>query len=148
MSSFFPERANIFIDDHIVTPLLAKENEEANAISETYKYDPESNLTITTLETSMQSDFGAPDHPDGNNIGKTYSDNAKPRSRCQLLKSATMFLLAVGNIAAWVLSFVYTPFGTSSWRSILVFVAGGICLITTLMMIVNEWKLLSYPVSE
>ena len=48
MSSFFPERANIFIDDHIVTPLLAKENEEANKITETYKYDPESNLTTTT----------------------------------------------------------------------------------------------------
>ncbi len=149
MSSFFPERANIFIDDHIVTPLLAKENEEANAISETYKYDPESNLTTTTLETSVQSEFGLPDHPDCNNIGKTtYSDDAEPRSRCQLLKSIIMILLAVGNIAAWILSFVYTPFGSSPWHSILVFVAGSICLITTLMMIVNEWRILSYPVSE
>ena len=146
MSSFFPDRATVFIDDHIVTPLLAKENEEANAISETYKYDPESNLTTTTLETSMQSEFGAPD-PDGNII-KTFHEDAKPRSRCQLLKSVIMILLAVGNIAAWVLSFVNNPFGASSWHSILIFVTGGICLLTTLMMIVNERRIMSYPASE
>eukprot|EP00984_Skeletonema_dohrnii_P033751 scaffold31343_cov67-Skeletonema_dohrnii-CCMP3373.AAC.1 len=95
MSSFFPERANMFIDDHIVTPLLAKENEEAN----TYKYDPESNLTTTTLETSVQSDYGAPDP--GGHIVKNYNDNTKPRSCCQRLKSAIMILLAAGNTAAW-----------------------------------------------
>jgi len=146
MSSFFPERANIFIDDHIVTPLLAKENEEAGNITETYKYDPESNLTTTTLETSVQSDYGAPD-PDGH-IVKNYNDDTKPRSCCQRLKSAIMILLAAGNTAAWVLSFVYTPFGTSSWHSVLMFVTGGICLITTLMMVVNERRILSYPASE
>mmetsp|Transcript_12122 Transcript_12122/g.18169 ORF Transcript_12122/g.18169 Transcript_12122/m.18169 type:complete len:1027 (-) Transcript_12122:131-3211(-) len=143
MSSFFPERANIFIDDHIVTPLLAKENEEANKITETYKYDPESNLTTTTLETSVQSDYGAHD-PDGH-IVKNYNDDTNPRSCCQRLKSAIMILLAAGNTAAWVLSFVYTPFGTSSWHSVLIFVTGGICLITTLMMVVNERRILSYP---
>jgi hypothetical protein len=146
MSSFFPERANVFIDDHIVTPLLAKENEEADKITRTFKYDPESNLTNTTLETSLQSDYGAPDHPDVNYV-KNFDDDAKPRSCCQLFKSVIMILLAVGNVTAWVLSFVYNPFGMS-WNSVVVFVTGGICLITTLMMIVNERRILSYPTSE
>jgi hypothetical protein len=151
MSSFFPERANVFIDDHIVTPLLAKENEEADNIRKTYTYDPESNLTTTTLETSLQSDYGAPDHPDGSGGGsnnvKNFDDDAKPKSCCQLFKSVIMILFAVGNITAWVLSFVYDPFGLS-WNSFVVYVAGGICLITTLMMIVNERRILSYPTSE
>ena len=147
MSSFFPERANIFIDDHIVTPLLAKENEEANNLTETYKYDPESNMTTTTLETSMFSEYGAPNDPDGN-VVKNYDDDAKPRTCCQLLKSVIMILLAAGNTAAWVLAFVYKPYVTSSWHSIVIFVTGSICLLTTLMMIVNERRILSYPTSE
>ena len=146
MSSFFPERANVFIDDHIVTPLLAKENEEADKITETYKYDPESNLTTTTLETSLQSDYGAPEYQDGNHIKRNFDDDAKT-ARCQLFKSVIIILLAVGNITAWVLSFVYNPFGMT-WNSIVVFVTGVICLITTLMMIVNERRILSYPTSE
>lgn len=145
MSSFFPERANVFIDDHIVTPLLAKENEEADKITETYKYDPESNLTTTT-ETSLQSDYGAPEYQDGNHIKRNFDDDAKT-ARCQLFKSVIIILLAVGNITAWVLSFVYNPFGMT-WNSIVVFVTGVICLITTLMMIVNERRILSYPTSE
>ena len=147
MSSFFPQRANIFIDDHIVTPLLAKENEEANNIKDTYKYDPESNMTITTLETSMFSEYGAPEDPDGN-IVKHYNDDPKPRSCCQLFKSVFMILLAAGNTAAWVLAFIYKPYATSSWHSLVMFITGGICLLTTLMMVVNEKRILSYPTSE
>ena len=43
MSKYFPERANVFIDDHIVTPLLAKDYEEADNITKSFnnKYDPE-----------------------------------------------------------------------------------------------------------
>ncbi len=62
MSAYFPERANVFIDDNIIAPLLAKEYEEADNIAKTFKYDPETNLTNTTLETSLQSDHD-PSYP-------------------------------------------------------------------------------------
>jgi len=148
MSAYFSERANAFIDDHIVTPLLAKEYDEAAKISKNYKYDPESNLTTTTLETSLQSDHEDPSYPDsyGYHI-KNFDEGAKPRSCCQLLNSAFMIILAVGNATAWILSFVFSPFGVS-WNSIVVYVTGAICLVTTLMTIMNERKILSYPTSE
>lgn len=146
MTSFIPEKANMLIDDFIVTPLLAKENEEANNITETYKYkyDPESNMTITTLETSMQSEFGQ--YNSDGNVTKIYGDNEKPRSCCQRLKSAFLILLALGNISAWIVSFLH-KFG-SSWHSILIYISGSICLVTTLLLIVNEKRILSYPASE
>lgn len=145
MSAYFSERANAFIDDHIVTPLLAKEYDEAAKISKNYKYDPESNLTTTTLETSLQSDHEDPSYPDsyGYHI-KNFDEGAKPRSCCQLLNSAFIIILAVGNATAWILSFVFSPFGVS-WNSIVVYVTGAICLVTTLMTIMNERKILSYP---
>ena len=136
----------MLIDDFIVTPLLAEENEEANNITETYKYkyDPESNMTTTTLETSMQSEFGQY-NPVGN-VAKIYGDDEKPRSCCQRLKSAFMILLAIGNASAWILSFLH-KFGTS-WHSIIIYISGSLCLIATLMLIVNERRILSYPASE
>lgn len=152
MSAYFPERANVFIDNHIVTPLLAKEYEEATDIT-SYKYDPESNMRKkrdsddeteytrpTTLETNSQED------PEGSTY-KKY-DEVVPRSCCQLLKSSFMILLAVGNVTAWVLSFLYSPFDMSDWNSVIVYVAGVICLVTTLLMIINERRISIYPTSE
>jgi len=139
MSKYFPERANVFIDDHIVTPLLAKDYEEADNITKSFnnKYDPEiaSEYTYpTTLETNSQDD-------DGSSF-KKY-DEVKPRSCCELLKSAFMIILAIGNVTAWILSFVYSPY-----HNALVYVTGSVCLITTLMMIINERRILSYPKSK
>jgi hypothetical protein len=107
MSKYFPERANVFIDDHIVTPLLAKDYEETDNITKSFndKYDPEiaSEYTYpTTLDCNSQDD----DQPD---VFKKY-DDVKPRSCCQLLKSAFMIILAIGNVTAWILSFVYSPY--------------------------------------
>jgi hypothetical protein len=154
MSAYFPERANAFIDDHIVTPLLAKEYEEAANIN-SYKYDPESNMRKrdadegseftrpTTLETNSQEDLSGVSF-------KKYDVAASGPRRCcpQLLKSSLIILLAVGNVTAWVLSFLYSPFDVSHWNSVLVYIAGVICLITTLLMIVNERRISTYPTSE
>ena len=145
MSAYFPERANVFIDDNIVAPLLAKEHEEADNIAKTFKYDPETNLTNTTLETSLQSDHD-PSYPEEPTV-KKY-DEVKPRSCCQKLNSAFMIFLAVGNATAWILSFVYSPFDLSDWNCIVVYVAGAVCLTTTLLMVINERRILSYPTSE
>jgi uncharacterized membrane protein YcjF (UPF0283 family) len=143
MSKYFPERANVFIDDHIVTPLLAKDYEEADNITKSFnnKYDPEiaSEYTYpTTLETNSQDD-------DGSSF-KKY-DEVKPRSCCELLKSAFMIILAIGNVTAWILSFVYSPYH-NDWNAALVYVTGCLCLIATLMMIINERRILSYPQSK
>jgi hypothetical protein len=155
MSAYFPERANAFIDDHIVTPLLAKEYEEADNITQTYKYDPESNMRKrdtdegseftrpTTLETNSQEE-----DPDGHTFKKYDEVASAQMSCCQLLKSSLMILLAGGNATAWVMSFLYSPFDVSDWNSVMVYVAGVICLITTLLMIINERRISTYPTSE
>ena len=145
MSAYFPERVNVFIDDNIVAPLLAKEYEEADNITKTFKYDPETNLTNTTIETSLQSDHD-PSYPEEHTV-KKY-DEVKPRSCCQKLNSAFMIFLAVGNATAWILSFVFSPFDLSDWNCIVVYVAGAVCLTTTLLMVINERRILSYPTSE
>ena len=152
MSAYFPERANVFIDDNIVAPLLAKEYEEADNITKTFQYDPESHMgkgdaeegsaftPPTTLDTNSQED------QDGSAF-KKY-DEEQPRSCCQLLKSTFMIILAVGNATAWVMSFFYSPFDLSDWNAVIVYIAGFICLMTTLLMIINERRILSYPTSK
>lgn len=145
MSAYFSERANAFIDDHIVTPLLAKEFDEEANITKNYKYDPESNVTTTTLESSRISECTFPITLDTN--FKKY-DEAAPRSCCHLLKLSFMIILAMGNATAWVMTFIYSPFEMDDWNTVIVYIAGVVCLTTTLLVVMTELKLSSYPTSE
>ena len=124
------QKATTFADD-IITPLLSEEKVNAHK----KKYSQLQNANRATTESTMSDDLsiGGPEGED------ELNDDKAPRlTPTQVLKHMAVVLVTGAGAAASVSSFLFSP-------AILVYVAGGFCLLNTPMVLLKEWKISKIP---
>ncbi len=125
------EKVEVFPKD-LMTPLLSDDEEKQYANSSSLLQRPQRANTEST--TNVDLDDGGSPRDDTN-----LHDEKKPKlTPTQILKQMTVVMITVGGAAASLAAFVVSP-------AVIVYVAGGICLFNTPIVLYKEHKISTIP---
>jgi len=129
--SITAEKAVVFPED-LISPLLS-DNEEIQHVKRSSSLQRHRRANTESTTRGDLNDGGSP------SVDSILDDEGKPKlTPMQIIKHMTVVMAAVGGAAAFLATFAVSP-------AIIVYAAGGICILNTPMVVYKEHKISTIP---